>query len=164
MDRDEGGLESALEELANSTTRLTGVQCAFLCAEPVPIQEDIRAIHLFRIAQEAVSNATRHGRARHIIVALEAGAHDFALRVSDDGQGFDVAVSGGRGGMGLNIMRYRARMIGAALEIYPNTPTGTVVACTAQAGVPVAAEAVAAAAPLAGGVPELSFSYGNPDR
>ena len=163
VDRDEGGLESALEELANSTTRLTGVQCAFLCAEPVPIQEDIRAIHLFRIAQEAVSNATRHGHARHIIVALEAGAHDFALRVSDDGRGFDAAVSGGRGGMGLNIMRYRARMIGGTLEVYPNTPTGTVVACTVQAGAPVSAEAAAAPPPV-GGLPELSLAYGNPDR
>ena len=167
VDRDEGGLESALEELAHSTTRLTGVQCAFLCAEPVPIHEDIRAIHLFRIAQEAVSNATRHGRARHIIVALEAGTQDFSLRVSDDGRGFDAAACGRRGGMGLNIMRYRARMIGGTLEVYPNAPAGTVVACTVQAGAPVAAEAVAAALPAAGGLPELSLSslsYGNPDR
>ena len=164
VDRDEGGLESALEELANSTTRLTGVQCAFLCAEPVPIQEDIRAIHLFRIAQEAVSNATRHGRARHIIVALEAAGHDFSLRVSDDGRGFDAAGSGGRGGMGLNIMRYRARVIGGTLEVYPNTPTGTVVACTVQPGAPVSAAAVAAVPPGAmDGLPGLALSYGNPD-
>ena len=163
VDRDEGGLESALEELANSTTRLTGVQCAFLCAEPVPVQEEIRAIHLFRIAQEAVGNATRHGRARHIIVALEASAHDFSLRVSDDGRGFDAAVSGGRGGMGLNIMRYRARMIGGTLEVYPNMPTGTVVACTVQLGAPVSSAAVPAAPGPADGMPALALSYGNPD-
>ena len=165
VDRDEGGLESALEELANSTTRLTGVQCAFLCAEPVPIQEDIRAIHLFRIAQEAVGNATRHGRARHIIVALEAAGHDFSLRVSDDGRGFDAAGSGGRGGMGLNIMRYRARAVGGTLEVYPNTPTGTVVACTVQLGAPVCAAAVTAVPPgPVDGLPGLALSYGNPDR
>ena len=163
VDRDEGGLESALEELANSTTLLTGVQCAFLCSEPVPIQGDIRAIHLFRIAQEAVGNATRHGRARHIIVALEAGEHDFSLRVSDDGRGFDAA-AGGRGGMGLNIMRYRARMIGGTLEVYPNMPTGTVVACTVHNTAPVSPEAVAPPPRAAAGVPELSLFYGNPDR
>ena len=163
VDRDEGGLESALEELANSTTRLTGAQCAFLCSEPVRIQENIRAIHLFRIAQEAISNATRHGRARHIIVALEAGENEFSLRISDDGRGFDAATSGGRGGMGLNIMRYRARMIGGTVEVYPNAPTGTVVACTVQTGAPVAAEAVAGPPPRADGVPALALSYGNPD-
>ena len=164
VDRDEGGLESALEELANSTTRLTGAQCSLLCAEPIPVGENIRAVHLFRIAQEAVGNAIRHGRARHIIVALEAGAHDFSLRVSDDGRGFDVAAGGGRGGgMGLNIMRYRARTIGGTLEVYPNTPTGTVVACTVLTGAPVPAEAAAALPAHPAGVPALSLSYGNLD-
>jgi signal transduction histidine kinase len=164
VDRDEGGLESALEELANSTTRLTGVQCAFLCAEPVPIQEEIRAIHLFRVAQEAVSNATRHGRARNIIVALEAGDGEFALRISDDGRGFDANAAGGRGGMGLNIMRYRARMIGGTLEIYPNAPVGTVVACTVQAR-PASgtADSEGSLAATIDAVPALTLSYGNSD-
>ncbi len=166
VDRDEGGLESALEELVNSTTRLTGVQCAFLCSEPVPIEDNIRAIHLFRIVQESISNATRHGRARNIIVALEATEGDFALRISDDGNGFDATATG-KGGMGLNIMRYRARMIGATLEIYPNAPTGTVVACTVQRGA-VVPESISAA--IVAGIalrpvtlPELALSYGNSD-
>ncbi len=128
VDRDEGGLESALEELANSTTRLTGATCDFLCPAPLPVPDNIRAIHLFRIAQEAVGNATRHGRARNIIIALEAGEGDLSLRVSDDGTGFERGAV--TGGMGLNIMRYRARTLGGTLEIYPNSPTGTVVACT----------------------------------
>ena len=167
VDRDEGGLESALEELVNSTTRLTGVQCVFLCDEPVPIQDNIRAIHLFRIAQEAISNATRHGRARNIVVAIDAGEGDFALRISDDGSGFDSATTGGRGGMGLNIMRYRARMIGGTLEVYPNAPTGTVVSCTVQPGaaVPaVAANITAGRDLLPTTLSELALSYGNPDR
>lgn len=130
VDRDEGGLELALDELALTTTQLTGKNCTFLCHEPVEISDNILAVHLFRIAQEAVSNATRHGQAKNLIIALESGDGELSLRVSDDGVGFDPAPGRGRDGMGLNIMRYRARVIGATLEIYANTPTGTVVACT----------------------------------
>ena len=131
VDRDEGGLESALEELANSTTRLTGVACDFICPGPLPLRDNIHAVHLFRIAQEAVGNATRHGRARSIIIALDASDGDLSLRVSDDGVGFDPATAvASAGGMGLNTMRYRTRTLGGTLEIYPNSPMGTVVACT----------------------------------
>ncbi len=131
VDRDEGGLESALEELANSTTRLTGVTCDFICPAPLPVRDNIHAVHLFRIAQEAVGNAIRHSRARHIVIALEASEGDLALRVSDDGTGFNpAAIVPGEGGMGLNTMRYRARTLGGTLEIDANAPTGTVVACT----------------------------------
>ncbi len=135
VDRDEGGLESALEELATSTTRLTGANCDFICPEPLPVRDNIHAVHLFRIAQEAVGNATRHARARNIIIALEASDGDLSLRVSDDGTGFALATAGtGAGGMGLNTMRYRARTLGGNLEIYPNSPTGTVVACNIHYG------------------------------
>ena len=149
VDRDEGGLESALEELANSTTRLTGTACDFICPEPLPVRDNIRAVHLFRIAQEAVGNATRHARARRIIIALEASDGDLSLRVSDDGVGFDpAAVTARAGGMGLNTMRYRTRALGGALEIYPNTPKGTVVACTTSHGAAPGAVAPAVNAAL----------------
>ena len=89
------------------------------------------AVHLFRIAQEAVSNATKHGHAKAVVVALESSDGIVSLRVSDDGIGFDPARSARRG-MGLNIMRYRARMIGGTLEIQSNSPSGTVVVCTIE--------------------------------
>ena len=130
VDRDEGGLELALDELALSTSELTGKNCTFLCHEPVEISDNILSVHLFRIAQEAISNATRHGQARTIIIALESGGGELSLRVSDDGVGIDPLPGRNSDGLGLNIMRYRARVIGATLEIYPNSPTGTVVACT----------------------------------
>ena len=129
VERDEGGLELALDELARTTSHLTGITCTFLGQEPVGVPDSILAIHLFRIAQEAIANATRHGHAKAIIIALEATGGELSLRVSDDGVGFDPACGHG-GGMGLNTMRYRARVIGGALEIYPNTPSGTVVSCT----------------------------------
>jgi signal transduction histidine kinase len=129
VDRDEGGLESALEELASSTAQLTGISCPFVCPGPAPNLESTAAIHLFRIAQEAVSNALKHGHAKTVVIALDTGDGFCSLRVSDDGFGFLPSITE-RKGMGLSIMRYRARMIGGGLEIQPNSPTGTVVACT----------------------------------
>ncbi len=131
VDRDEGGLESALDELAVSTSRLAGISCAFICPGPVQIRDNTQAIHLFRIAQEALSNAMKHGRAKAVVIALEAGDGACSLRISDDGIGFD-ANSCEKKGMGLSIMRYRARMIGGTMEIQPNAPAGTVVACTIE--------------------------------
>jgi signal transduction histidine kinase len=133
VDRDEGGLESALEELASTTARLAGISCSVICSETVPITDNIRAIHLFRIAQEALSNALVHGRAKSVVIALEASDGACSLRVSDDGVGLNP-LPGDRKGMGLSIMRYRARMISGKLEIQPNSPVGTVVVCTIEKG------------------------------
>jgi signal transduction histidine kinase len=133
VDRDEGGLESALEELASTTSRLSGISCTVICPETVPITDNIQAIHLFRIAQEALSNALKHGHAKSVVIALEASEGTWSLRVSDDGLGFNPAPTE-RKGMGLSIMRYRARMISGKLEIQPNSPLGTVVVCTIENG------------------------------
>jgi signal transduction histidine kinase len=129
VDRDEGGLESALDELAASTSKLAGISCSFICVGPVQIRDNARAVHLFRIAQEALSNATKHGQAKAVVIALEASDGVLSLRVSDDGIGFDPTYSE-RKGMGLNIMRYRARVLGGTLEIQSNSPAGTVATCT----------------------------------
>ena len=129
VDQDEGGLESALEELAASTSKLTGIACSFVGSGPDLELSSNAAIHLFRIAQEAVSNAVKHGRARRVIIALDTANGSSSLRVSDDGVGFFLP-AGERKGMGLNTMRYRARMIGGELEIHPNTPSGTTVICS----------------------------------
>jgi len=129
VDRDEGGLESALNELASSTSRLAGISCSFVCVGSVNISDNGRAVHLFRIAQEALNNAIKHGKAKAVVVALEAADGALSLRISDDGIGFDPT-SCERKGMGVNIMRYRARMIAGTLEIQSNSPAGTMVTCT----------------------------------
>jgi signal transduction histidine kinase len=93
------------------------------------IRDNTQGIHLFRIAQEALANAIKHGRAKTVVIALETGEGACSLRISDDGIGF--APNGSeKTGMGLSVMRYRARMIGGTVEIQMNAPTGTVVACT----------------------------------
>jgi signal transduction histidine kinase len=133
VDRDEGGLESALDQLASITSKLSGISCSFICVGPVQIRDNARAVHLFRIAQEALSNATKHGHAKAVVIALEDCDGALSLRVSDDGVGFDPARSE-RTGMGLNTMRYRARMLAGTLDIQPNSPAGTVLTCTIARG------------------------------
>jgi signal transduction histidine kinase len=129
VDQDRGGLESALEELAASTSKLTGIACSFVGSGPDLELSNTAAIHLFRIAQEAVSNVVKHAHARMIVIALDTANGSSSLRVSDDGVGFSPSVNEKRG-MGLNTMRYRARMIGGELEIQPNVPSGTTVICS----------------------------------
>jgi signal transduction histidine kinase len=128
VDRDEGGLESALEELAAGTRRIAGISCSFICPEPFVVSDNTQAVHLFRIAQEALSNALKHGHAKSVVISLESGDEFCSLRVSDDGVGF-IPTKGERNGMGLSIMQYRARVTGGRLEIQSNSPTGTVVVC-----------------------------------
>jgi signal transduction histidine kinase len=82
------------------------------------------ASHLYRIAQEALTNTARHGHASRVDIVLRR-ANSFMLRITDDGQGFRLPATST--GMGLKIMKYRAGMIGAKFEIGANEPRGTVV-------------------------------------
>jgi signal transduction histidine kinase len=128
FDHNEATLELALEHLASTVSRLSKIPCSFLCLTSANACENSRAVHLFRIAQEAVNNAVKHSHARSILITLDADERQLVLKVSDNGIGFDVNTP--RSGMGLKIMSYRARMIGGALSISPNHPSGTIVACT----------------------------------
>jgi len=121
-----GGLKSALQELAASVSDSVLVDCRVTCAEDVPDTRGDTAIHLFRIAQEAVNNAAKHSGAEHIDITLTADDNRLCLRVADDGVGLPAERSDG---MGLHIMEYRARMIGATLEIGRGPTGGTVVTC-----------------------------------
>jgi PAS domain S-box-containing protein len=125
---DARGLMSALERLALQVENLFQVSCGFECDAPVLIQESDVATHLYHIAQEAVNNAIKHGRPRHISIRL-AGGSEPSLAVIDDGAGVPQNRAGAGQGMGLLIMGYRAKMIGGALEMRPGTKGGTVVEC-----------------------------------
>jgi len=123
------GLILALESLAQSVTRMHGVTCSFQFHGGSPNWDEQAAIHLYRIAQEAINNANRHGRARNILVFLEAADHSTSLRVLDDGVGVSESSSEG---VGLRIMRYRARSIGGEVTIERRNGTGTTVSCTVR--------------------------------
>src|SRR5690606_25340297 len=85
---EEDGLMSGLQELAANTEKIFGVQCVFTCEKPVMLSDHAAATHLFRIAQEAVSNAIRHGKARQIEIGLSQKSSRLILTVSDNGSGF----------------------------------------------------------------------------
>ncbi len=122
------GLMSALQQWAGEVQNLFGISCTFLCMEPVLINDDNVATHLYHITQEAVNNAIKHGKARHIVIALGASDGRGALTISDNGSGIRKVPAGNKG-MGLHIMNYRAKMIGGSLEIAQGKPHGTVVTC-----------------------------------
>jgi signal transduction histidine kinase len=95
----------------------------------VPVEDNAVAVHLYRIAQEAVTNAAKHGRPSRISILLRTGPAGLTLSVTDDGKGFSRA-DGVHKGSGLSIMRYRSAAIGAVLRIEDAPERGTRVGCT----------------------------------
>jgi signal transduction histidine kinase len=128
---DEVGLASALEELTVSITRLRGVECSFESNGSIVTLEDSVATHLYRIAQEAINNAIKHGRVRRIAVSLGKRGTAITLQIADDGIGIFKTGNSSRG-MGLNIMKYRARLSGGELRIEKRPGGGTIVSCTVR--------------------------------
>jgi PAS domain S-box-containing protein len=127
------GLMSALTSLAINATNLFRVHCSFECPQPVLLANRTSATHLYRIAQEAIGNAVKHGQAKTVVISLKGGDEQLILTVKDDGVGFS---QDGRAieGMGLRIMDYRADMIGAMLRIDSLKGEGTTVACRLRLG------------------------------
>jgi PAS domain S-box-containing protein len=123
------GLMQGLMELAASTSRIAGVKCRFHCDPPVCIQDVKTATHLYRIAQEAVNNALKHGRAGTIDITLTGWPNGWELRVENNGRALPPA-NRAKHGMGLNVMRYRAGVIGARLVIEPGKRKGARVTCS----------------------------------
>lgn len=125
---EESGLVSALEELADNTSSRFKVTCQFSAESPPPVVDNEIALHLYFIAQEALVNAIKHGKAANVTVTVTPKGDRFALAVRDDGAGFE-SPGAGRGGMGIRIMRYRARVIGASLNLESKPGGGTRIEC-----------------------------------
>jgi PAS domain S-box-containing protein len=125
---DAQGLMSALQLRAAEVEELFGVCCRFECEKAVLIHDEAMATHLFHIAQEAVTNALKHGHPQNILLSLTSEAEWGRLVITDDGVGIPDERGNGQG-MGLQIMNYRAGMIGARLEVRRNAARGTAVSC-----------------------------------
>jgi signal transduction histidine kinase len=124
------GLARALQGLAQSAERLFNVTVT--CdADDAPLPHDPSvAMHLYRIAQEAVSNAVKHGRATTVAIELHVDDQQTALSVSNDGGvPFTLPPGDASGGMGLRIMRHRANMLGATLDVRPVAGGRTLLTC-----------------------------------
>lgn len=123
------GLAGALTDFASSTSDLFNVSCQVECPEPFGIDDTATAVHLYRIAQEAVGNAIKHGEAKRVVIQLENSKTGCVLRVIDDGFGLPPSFRDGKG-MGLRIMSYRSQLIGARLDIQARGPIGTELTCS----------------------------------
>jgi two-component system CheB/CheR fusion protein len=123
------GLVEALQRLASTTRTLHRISCSVECDAPIIIPNSGAATQLYRIAQEAVTNALRHAEAEHITIRLRAEAGRITLLVTDDGVGIQNRMPR-EDGIGLRIMRHRALSIGAVFSAGPGSDGGTVVKCT----------------------------------
>jgi signal transduction histidine kinase len=126
---DGAGLAMALKDLAGTTSSLTGIAVSFYEMGDILIEDPEAGMHLYRIAQEAVNNAAKHGGPRKITIGLSQILDSVRLTVADDGKGMGPSTHGTRG-MGLDSMRYRARVLGGELRIDSQPGEGAIVSCT----------------------------------
>ncbi|MDP3920479.1 MAG: PAS domain-containing protein [Candidatus Omnitrophota bacterium] len=129
----EFGLVMALEELVKHIEDRFSVGCRFEHEPGLPDLSHETATHLFRIVQEAINNAIRHGQAKHIVVRLGLDRGRVLLAIEDDGQGISPLKEKSQG-MGFHIMKARAEVVGAILRIQSEEKKGTIVSCRMTGG------------------------------
>lgn len=122
-----GGLLGALEELAGMIERVYAVTCTLDYDREFALDRPLASTNLYRITQEAINNAVRHGRAGRVEISLEFQDDQLTLTVQDDGVGFGSR-DDGRSGLGLSIMKQRAEQLGGTLEVLRNRK-GVAVIC-----------------------------------
>jgi PAS domain S-box-containing protein len=130
-----GGLTDALEGLAARSASLFGIPVDFTGTQPVTVSDAVAAGHLYRIAQEAITNARTHGKARRIRVTLAATPAGACLTIADNGRGCPLPIAD-QGGMGLRIMHSRAGLIGATLRLAPTKGGGLTISCDFRSHTP----------------------------
>jgi PAS domain S-box-containing protein len=128
IDIETGGLVSALKKLASNVEKTMGVKCRLQCDKSVSVKNLVEAKQIYRIVQEAVTNALKHGKAKNISIKLRFTRRGTVLSVRNDGLAFPK-LSPRREGLGLRIMKYRTDLIGGSLDIRKGDRGGTVVTC-----------------------------------
>jgi len=122
-------LGQSFRELATTAEQLFHISCVVECDHQLAVSNRNASTHLFRLVQEAIHNAVKHGKAHRVTIQLGAAGDKAVLRVIDDGVGFPPEGTR-RTGLGLRIMTYRAQKVGGTLEVQPGQNGGTVVTCT----------------------------------
>lgn len=123
------GLATALFRLCEQMQKRLSVTCTFEALGDAPTFHHEDAIQLYRIAQEAMNNAIKHGKATQIHVVFAVGDNQARLRVQNNGVSFPEILPEKRG-MGLDIMAYRAKLLSASLDIKVAPKGGTILTCT----------------------------------
>jgi signal transduction histidine kinase len=129
---DEEGFPSALEELVTTTNRLRQSSVELEVRGEMKIADPQVGMHLYRIAQEALSNAAKHACASHVTITLSRDERLLTMTIADDGNGLANANAPSRG-IGLQTMSYRARSMGGKLEVEANPSGGTLIRCSIPA-------------------------------
>ena len=125
---EEKGLVAALEELASNASEVFKINCHFVMEGlPVIVENEI-ALHLYYIVLEAVANAAKHSGGSNVDISLQPSGDRWSLTIQDDGIGFSLPARN-QEGMGLRILHYRARVIGATLNLQSQPGAGTTVTC-----------------------------------
>lgn len=130
VDLDAGSLTAAVQELVTATEMMFGVQCSLEYDEAVPVDDSEVATHLYRITQEAITNAVKHGETKNIQVKFASGMDETVLSIENDGLDFPEQAGRRSSGMGLKMMAHRADIIGASLKVCKAPEGGTIVTCS----------------------------------
>ena len=126
----EQGFEASIEKFITEIESLYPVKCDLCCdIEGAPLDNNT-ATHVYYIIREAAFNAARHGMAKHIAIIVEKNQHHLFVRIEDNGAG--ITETAHQKGMGLHIMKYRAKAIKATLSIHPGVEKGMVVSLTGE--------------------------------
>lgn len=129
VDFEAHGLMDAYRELAAAMSERFKIHCEFQCEGTILLNDDVAAVHLYRIVQEAVSNAIRHGKAKRVVINLSKRDGRLLLIIKDNGSGLpDIGPD--NQGMGLRIMKQRSKMIGADFSAQRDPAGGTIVTCS----------------------------------
>ncbi len=121
-------LPDTFGQLAKDIEQIFGIHCVCQISDDAIVSDNTISLHLYRIAQEAITNAIRHGRAKKITIKLHSMRGCVRLEVQDNGKGISKHQEGTKG-MGLKIMQYRAEAIGAVLRVSSTLDKGTTIAC-----------------------------------
>ena len=128
---EEEGLQAALTQLSIQAKKFFNVECIFINECDNIIYNNMQSMHLYRIAQEAISNAVKHGKANNIEVKISNSNGRIRLSVTDDGIGFaKTNTEKKKKGMGIHIMKYRASMLSGHLEIKESDGNSTSIVCS----------------------------------
>lgn len=144
---DHAGLRRALQDCADHARQRFAVGVDLDLPKRLPAHSQEQVLHVYRIVQEAVSNAVRHGGARRLRMAVHAMDRAIEVVIEDDGCGFPGTNGEPRAGIGLHVMEYRARTLGGTIRFANHRPRGGTVLLNYPVLPPAQSEPVPALSP-----------------
>ena len=129
VELDSSGLVTALERLTVNAERLFNIECTLHNVVNIHFDDPTSLTHMYRIVQEATSNAVKHGSASKVAISMEYDDTKLVVKIEDNGTGFTKDWDKQKG-LGVRIMKFRSRLIGANLEIENNSKGGATIIIT----------------------------------